>query len=387
MMRAAALVSLLAGCAQAPAETLRDPRRMPRGAEPAKKQPRAPALAPAGTPIAYPRPDIPVDVRIGALRDAMDVSDHLRWPLTANHHPALEPAYAIAAVFAAAGVGWTDLCKLGAQNRRTSGVPLDQIEYLRAWCDVARHEPVSAVVRLAPLLLSTIATLPAAVRRDIANIVVDSGDAADGQHTLAKARISEVPILDLISASYEEVGKVDDAMVFNDLAIDAYTMTKPGDHCRRLAKRVVIARKGDEREFRLKILADASPDTACQKLHHELACWSGDSCVEYMADHGIDSKQAGVVDAYLRWPSGEETPNFWVSYASGLAQLAGTPGADVLATAALEASLLSLNCGGEQLHVVRANAHDIQINAHEPKLDPRLDTIIIEPKKLCEPKP
>ncbi|MEO7096209.1 MAG: hypothetical protein ABI175_23320 [Polyangiales bacterium] len=265
MWRAAALVSLLAGCASSPAETLRDPKPVAR-IEPAHgwtdppKPPKVKADDGRASWLAYPRPDIPVDVRIGALRNAMDVSDHLRWPLTANHHPALEPAYPIAPVFAAAGVGWADLCKLGAQNRRTSGVPLDQIEYLRAWCDVAKHEPELAVVRLAPLLRSTVVTLPAAVRRDIANIIVDSGDSSLGQRILTTARVDEVAMYDLLSASYEEVGKAADAMVFNDLAIDAYTLSKAGDHCHRLAKRVVIAeRDDDERKVRLELLGHAAP--------------------------------------------------------------------------------------------------------------------------------
>ena len=387
------MVSLLAGCAPVPAERLRNPHPIARGD-------RAAALAnkPAkqhkpddgnSSWLAFPRPDIPVDVRVGALRDAMDVSDHLRWPLTANHHPALEPAYPIAPVFAAAGVGWTDLCKLGAQNRRTSGVPLDQIEYLRAWCEVAKHEPESAVVRLAPLVNSAVVTLPAAVRRDIANIIVDSGDSAHAQRVLADARVDEVAMFDLISASYEEVGKTDDAMVFNDLAIDAYTMSKPGDHCHRLAKRVVIA-EGDnlERKVRLEILERAAPkDPTCQRLHHELLCWSGSSCVQHMADHGIDLKQAGVVDAYMKWPSGGATPNSWLTYAAGLTDLAGTPGADALATAALEASLLSLGCVGERLREVSSNAHVIHFNAHDKTLDARLDVLINEPKKLCEHAP
>jgi hypothetical protein len=376
---------VLAACAPAPAEKLRNPRPKKRPITEVAQEP-TPATAKA-TWFTFPRPDIPVDVRIGALRDAMDVSEHLRWPLTGNHHPALEPAYPVASVFAATGVAWTDLCKIGAQSRRTSGVPLEQVDYLRAWCDVARHEPEAAVVRLAPLVTSTIAGLPAAVRRDITNIVVDSGDAAYGQRLLARARFDEVAMFDLIAASYEEVGKTDNAMVFNDLAIDAYTMHKPGDHCRRLAKRVVTAVDPDERKVRIAMIGNASTDSTCQRLHNELQCWSGKSCVDYMADNGIDTAQAGVVDLYMSWPTSGATPSFWVNYAQNVVALAGTPGADVLGTAALEASLLSLGCVGERVHVVRANAHDIQINAHDKTLDARLELIVAEPKKLCETKP
>ena len=387
----AALSALLAvACAPPPAERLRDPHQIPHVepvAVPRLPKPQPDVVKPKS--IAFPRPDIPVDVRAAALRDAMDVHDHLRWPLTANRHPALEPAYPIAPVFAAPGVGWTDLCKVGAQNRRTSGVPLDQIEYLRAWCEVAKHEPESAVVRLAPLLKSTVVTLPASVRRDITNIVVDSGDSEYAQRVLASAHVDEVAMFDLISASYEEIGKTSDAMVFNDLAIDAYTMTRPGDHCHRLAKRVVIAEgDNDERKVRLEILERAAPkDETCRKLHNELTCWAGRTCVPYMADHGINEQQASVVDAYMRWPSGGATPSSWMTYAASLTDLAGTPGADVLGTAALEASLLSLGCVGARIHEVRAGAHDIQINAHDKTLDARLDVIIDEPKKICEKKP
>lgn len=389
MLRVAALASLLVGCAPAPAERLRNPRRIkPPAYEPVEARAKPVKAGADVRLIAFPRPDIPIDVRIGALRDAMDVHDHLRWPLSANHHPVLEPAYPIAPVFADAGVAWTDLCKLGAQNRRTSGIPRDQIEYLRAWCDVARHDGEAAVVRLAPLLMSTVAGLPAAVRRDVANILVDSGDAELAQRTLARARLHEVMMFDLISASYEEVGKTADSMVFNDLAIDAYTMTKPGDHCRRLAKRVVIAGDPDERKVRLEILERVSAtDTTCRDLHHELKCWSGASCIEYMADHGIDTKLAGVVDAYLRWPTEEAGPVFWAPYAAGVAALAGAPGADVLATSALEASMLSVNCAGDRVHDLRATAHDIQITTADQKLVARLEVIVSEPTKLCAKKP
>ncbi len=389
------LIALLAvaACAPAPAERLKSPRRIPRVEEPTaelpKKLPKPTSDGDKSTWRAFPRPDIPIDVRIGALRAAMDVSDHLRWPLTPNHHPALEPAYPIAPVFAAAGVGWTDLCKLGAQNRRTSGVPLDQIEYLRAWCEVAKHEPESAVARLAPLLSSAVATMPASVRRDIANIIVDSGDAAHGQRVLAMSRIDQVAMFDLISASYEEVGKTSDAVVFNDLAIDAYTMTKVGDHCHRLAKRVVIAADQDERKVRLNLLDNASTtDTTCRELLHELECWSGAYCGDYMTDHGIDPEQSVVVDRYMSWPTSEQPASFWISYAAGLVHFVGTPGADVLATAALEASLLSLRCVGDRVHEVRVNADAISKNKkHDPTLDDQLDTIIEAPKTLCDHAP
>jgi len=390
MLRAAVLLWVIAGCAQAPAEWLRDPhrRRRPEPDVAAEAKPKGPAKTEAAKPVAFPRPDIPVDVRLGALGGAMDVHDHLRWPLTANNHPALEPGYPIAAVFAAPGVAWTDLCKLGAQNRRTSGVPLDQIEYLRAWCEVARHDPEAAVVRLAPLLRSTVSAMPAGVRRDIANIVVDTGDAELGQRILAQARVDDVAMYDLISASYEEVGRSSDAMVFNDLAIDTYTMSKAGDHCRRLAKRVVIAGDTAERKVRLEILERAAPtDSTCQSIHHELTCWLGWSCVEYMTDQGIEMRQAKLVEAYLHWPAWPVSPDAWVDYATNVAGLDPTPASDLLAAAALEASTISIACRGERLHKLRASAHDVEITTFDPKILARLDVIVKEPERLCAHEP
>ncbi|MEO7096210.1 MAG: hypothetical protein ABI175_23325 [Polyangiales bacterium] len=89
----------------------------------------------------------------------------------------------------------------------------------------------------------------------------------------------------------------------------------------------------------------------------------------------------------MSWPIGTASSSFWMTYSAGLSDLVGTPGADILATSALEAALISIGCGGERVHEVRASAHDVQINAHDKKLDARLDRIIEEPKKLCEKKP
>ena len=106
-----------------------------------------------------------------------------------EHAPIPRAGILDSAVFAAPGTGWADLCRLGAQNRRTSGGLVVHTEYLRAWCDVARREIHPAVARLGPLLTSPARGIAAAVRFDIANIVVDAGDADEAQRILVAARV------------------------------------------------------------------------------------------------------------------------------------------------------------------------------------------------------
>ena len=62
--------------------------------------------------VLAPRPDIDITNLVP------DPTHELRWPLSMASHPELEPQFEIAAALAEPGVGWTDLCRLGAHNRQ-----------------------------------------------------------------------------------------------------------------------------------------------------------------------------------------------------------------------------------------------------------------------------
>ncbi|CAN5922035.1 hypothetical protein BH11MYX3_BH11MYX3_30770 [soil metagenome] len=341
-----------------------------------------PAVVDLGLSIAMPHPDVGVPAI--ANLEPPDPSEHLRWPLTPNSHPALEPTYAIASVLAADGVSWTDLCRLGAQNRRASGGRNDAFEYLRGWCEVARHEPMAAVVKLAPLLRSTTLGIPAAVRIDIANILVDGGDAEQAQNALMIANIDDLPVFDTIAASYAEVGKTADAMVVNNMAISAHDARRPVDHCERLTRRLLLVPE----DVRFSFLADFEPygnTPRCAELARELACWMKVSCSAFLLAHGVDPAAARIADILTQWPTAAADSATWWQLSRLAYTAVPTPGADRLAAAALEATMRSIGCRGSLVQSVQTRAYYVRwAESHDPSLDPLLDRIIDKPTTVCD---
>ncbi len=335
-------------------------------------------------PVAVPRPDIGAPPRLAALPKP-DPSDHLRWPLTKNSHPALEPTYAIAPVFAAAGVSWTDLCRVGAQNRRSA--LLDQTEYLKAWCDVGRREITGAVTRLGPLMRSTVLGLAPAARIDIANILVDAGDADQAVRVLAAAKITDVSVLDMLAASYIEVGMVNDGAMLNELAIGSYDFQRPADQCERLTRRMLMASVAEH----ARNVPDYGPylaNRSCALLAHAVACWATRECAAYLTDQGVPGVDVDLLDVYFTWPETAETADTWWRLGELAYDELGTPGADVLATAAYEGAIRSEGCSRERSSDVRMRALKIKLfKAHDTKLDPRLDVMIDSPWLLCGTAP
>src|SRR6185503_18531607 len=116
-----------------------------------------------------PRPTIDVDQYLP------DFHDELRWPLSGMNHPSLEPRFPVANELAI-GVDWQTLCARGVQNR-TSPTQKELLSYLRGWCEVQRRDVDGACAHLTPLIGAMTFGMPAAVRQDLANILVDHGDA------------------------------------------------------------------------------------------------------------------------------------------------------------------------------------------------------------------
>jgi hypothetical protein len=323
------------------------------------------------------------DPQIAELIAQIDPSEYVRWPLTPNHPPALEPAYAIASVFASPGVTWLDLCRMGAQNRRGAG-NLDQTEYLRAWCDVLKRDAAAAVARLHPLVNSGVLGMPAAVRTDIANIVVDTGDADQAQQLLAAARIDELDELDLIAASYAEIGKSEDAIVFADLAIDAHDPRRPADHCMRLARKIVLVR-GASRSHVISQLGRFSRVASCVALYNELACWHQGFCDPYLLSHGVSDKKLALGHIFKDWPAPTAKADDWLKFARRAWLYSAERESYEATTRAIEAGIRSTNCTGAVLAPLMDVARDVFRTSPDRELKERLAVIIHTPETLCGP--
>jgi hypothetical protein len=314
-------------------------------------------LHPPPKPVARAeRPNIDIS------RYVPDMHDELRWPLSGMSHPKLEPTYPIATALAAPGVGWIDLCSIGAQNRMTSG-DRDVVSYLRGWCNVIKGDVDNACRYLTPLLGSVTRGLSTAVRTDLANILVDQGDADHAEHWIAKHQIRDLETLDRLAASYVEVGSTHDAFAINRLAIDADNAPTAATRCRRLTRAIVLGPAGDMLPFEelSQLVENAKvPDAECAAQLHAVACWrdhSAQACRAYERDQGTDPRAAELVDLYFRWPD-EADLNTWWRIADEAVLLTSVPGADDIAIDAFDAALRAAHdCGpGVRRSLERASA-------------------------------
>jgi hypothetical protein len=320
------------------------------------------------------------DPKLTELVEAIDPTEYVRWPLTGNQHPALEPAYAIAAAFAQPGISWLDLCRLGAQNRRGGG-SADQLEYLRAWCSVANRDARAAVARLAPLLRSGVLGMPAAVRIDLANIVVDTGVGDEAESLLARAQVDDLAVLDLVAASFAEVGRTSDALIFAERALAVNDRKRPLDHCMRLTRRALLVNPGS-RMRTIQDLASFEDVPGCAKLLHELKCWHAGICDQYLIEHGVSEERLDLGDVYRNWPTPSSATKDWLS-AARRANYTMADGADDAAVSALEGALRSATCTGPFLDEIRELARRLKQRKHEAMFDERLDLVILTPESVC----
>ena len=386
MFRAAVLVTFLVGaCASRPPEKLEQPRPIER--EPDETSTATPQV-PKATPAVVKEsridqisslPPAP-DPKIAEAMAALDVHDYERWPLSPNQHPALEPAYAIAKVFAQPGVSWLDLCRQGAQNRRGGG-NTEQLEYLRGWCEVAKRDARAAVMRLAPLVRSPVLGMPAAVRTDIANIVVDAGDADEAARVLSSAQVDDVAIYDLVAASYAEVGKTVDALAFGDRAIAAQQTRRPADHCMRIARKALLTDPGTRMHVIHELASFTNGD--CTRLHAELKCWHAKQCNPYLLAYGVKPESLELGELYAAWPKPGAADDDWVDYARRTAYYVNHDGGD-LAITAVEAALRNLKCEGPRVAELIGFAQRVRTHpSHDAALDLRISNIVLVHETIC----
>ncbi|HEX5058405.1 MAG TPA: hypothetical protein VFV99_03550 [Kofleriaceae bacterium] len=314
------------------------------GAKAPPKVENAQFTAPAPNNLTY-RP-----LTIAMRRPAIDLTvvmpefhEELRWPLSGMNHPALVPRFAVAAELAVPGVEWEELCARGVQNR-TSGAQKELLAYLRGWCAVQKRDIDAACAHLRPLLGSVMAGMTAAVRQDLANILVEQGDSEKAEHWLSKHDIRDMRTLDLLAANYIEVGSQADAFAINRRAMDSDDHATPATKCYRLVRRIVI---GLDVEPMLAVealkelgLKAEIPDPICKRLWNKILCWQDhDRCAEYFNDENVDARERLLVDAYYAWPSGAVSAAEWLTYADKAELAIPVPGASELVVSALETAM------------------------------------------------
>jgi hypothetical protein len=310
-----------------------------------------------------------------------DPTHELRWPLTPSRHPELEPQFPIAKTFADAGIGWIELCRRGAQNRHLGPDKRDHLAYLRGWCHAGDHDTEAALSQMAPLLRSAVLGIPAAVRGDLANILVEHGDANEAGHLLAKHKITDIEVFDNLAATYVELGKLEDAYVINELALARDNHANPAHRCRRLTRRYVLRppppqlKAVDVLKTRLIDVTDAK-DATCARLDHEVECWlqPASQCRAYLADQKIDPGYADLIAAHHLWPDDNDQPEpEWLDIADAAIAAGDVGDAREVAVSALENKLRSTWCGrGFELNGVSMRAKGLRAASHSPHLDERL---------------
>jgi hypothetical protein len=319
--------------------------RAPVAVENAEQPQQAPRRSRITSGERAPRPDIDVSWSVP------DFHEELRWPLSGMSHPTFEPQFPIAQELAV-GVDWEQLCARGVHNR-VSATQKELLTYLHGWCDAAKHDVDSACSHLTPLLGSIKSGLRPAVRRDLANILVDQGNADKAEHWLTKHNIRDVQILDLLAANYMEIGSEADAFTINRRAIDSDDYATLATKCTRLVKRIVIGLDHD-REIPIKMLKDMVvkakvADETCKRLWNKVECWrSSLSCDNYYSDENIPMEARLLADAYNKWPSEPASSFEWWAYVDTTRLALPTPGAAPLVVTAMELALKArgYNCQG-----------------------------------------
>jgi len=284
-----------------------------------------------------------------------DPTEEARWPLSAAAHPALEPRFAIASALAAPGIEWTELCRMGAQHRHLSG-DRDLGTYLVAWCHAASGDPAEAFAELAVMSNPVISGMGAAIRTDLADLLVQNGDADHAEHLLAQAKVEDIAIFDLLAASYFEVGKYADAAEINERAIDRQLRSSDAAKCHRFARRIIL-KSPTERPFYRKELDDLgaelvrwankqSTDPECAALDDAIGCWvaPASECGHYFATQHVDPRYPDLLAAYFAWPAGPATFGVWLDKARLAQGALPLPGASRLAATALTAAFQTVAC-------------------------------------------
>jgi hypothetical protein len=227
-------------------------------------------------------------------------------------------------------------------QNRTSATQKELLAYLHGWCDVLKRDVDAACSYLVPLLDASTRGIRLAVRQDLANILVDQGDADRAEHWLSKHHIDDIEVLDLLAASFVEVGSADDAFAINRRVIDIDASPSASTRCYRLVRRIVLDREAESvAPLELEAVATKSkvPDPTCRRMWSKVACWrDSQQCDAYFGDEHISQQDRRLVDVYRRWPN-EGLWSDWFRYADDARYALPAPGAAELVITALETGL------------------------------------------------
>jgi hypothetical protein len=369
-MKPIGLLVVLVGCGAKPAEPL---------STPVPVAPPVETIGPvaAHSRIAYPRPAIDIAAYLP------DVAEYGRWPLTLAEHPALEPHFDIAGALADPGIEWTDLCARGAQHRHMSSKQ-ELVDYLDAWCSVAKDDLPTAISKLGAARHASTVGVVQALKMDVASITAEHGSAHDLESFLRSGGFLTADQVDLVSAAYNEVGKLDDAVEANQLAVTMDYGASEAITCKRLLRRIADT-SGATREDAVADLKDrAVPRKAldqqqpprCVDAYAEVQCWQLDDCAPYWGtkhwtsgthlplDESQHLKQ--LLDTYRAWPVTAQTGSTWLAVAQHLEDTWPPHDKFELVLPALDLSLRASACDARLLAAVVAYAAllDGTLNTH-----------------------
>ena len=309
----------------------------------------------------------------GAAPPTLDLSPWLpdldalaRWPLGFNEHPIFEPSFDIAGALADPGVTWRELCARGVQfSHRATGQ--DLIAYLKAWCT---EVPADALYQLGLLQNSSIHGIAAAIAADASRIVVGRLSADEVEGALIHAHLLQSSVVDLVAASYYEIGKLDAALEIDKLAADIERGRHEDSTCRRLV-RTIVATTGERHDAyraRLHELATpalvppvgghaASSDPVCVDLDQKVACTQhlSISCVAPT----VDVATRELIDAYDDWPWSTNADGWHTEYTRFRAVIE-QPLAIPLAIRAIELELEATQCQRKRLASVAWDIRELR---------------------------
>jgi hypothetical protein len=353
-MQGVALVLLVAACASAPPEKMRDPKPRAKPDEPTYTPPRV------RPEIDIALPDLP-SINIALVHP--DPSHELRWPLSLSDHPELEPQFDIAKELAEPGVDWIELCKMGA-HRRVVPKLRDQLQYLRAWCFVGANDYTAALEILVKLRGTVVRGLASAIRADLTNVLV-SHDPNSARSLVNQLGLrSELDVIDRLSATYIEVGNRAGANELNELALANDNGASSAKTCQRLTRRVLLA-PDEYRTSRsafstmrpvpgfaddptpLLFGAKLNADPKCHELDAQLACWLIEgNCSAWYKLQGVADTDAYLLAASSAWPKGpfRAQPDAWYNVIPLALNARPTREAYYMVVHAAEATLKLTDC-------------------------------------------
>jgi len=356
MMKRSFAVMVLVGCGAKPAEPLAVPARLTPNelqlSRPPHTGPVTSIETPSPTPprhigpgIAVPRPALTTTF------DPPDVNEIGRWPMTVAEHPELDPHFDIASALAEPGITWTDLCARGAHHRHLA-TDQELVEYLDAWCSVIKADWSDAIAKLGPVRRAPNKHLAGALKLDVAAIVAAHGSAHDLEGFLRAGGFLDLDEVDLASAAYFEVGRLEDAAETNQLAETMDLAPSEKTMCTRVL-RAIADTTGESRDLeiaRLRLLANPPSNMPrvprCHEQYDMLRCWKDHECRDYWGDQVPGAtlwRVASLARIYANWDR-MWSANDWIEVAKSLADTLPLRDRYTLMIPALDAVLRTSDC-------------------------------------------